>query len=189
MTTTYDGKKLDALGRVIAAPVQPGGALKFGCGSAEEARACEEVGVWKRMQTGISPEEESRIETELKKMREVENARDALKDALRADTGQLRQLAARQYATARPIGAPSVRDTLKIRGRNYGDFKTNAELSQRLQMILMSCSKWNSMQPFHREALMLICVKIARIMNGNENYADNYRDIAGYAQLCADILG
>jgi hypothetical protein len=34
----------------------------------------------------------------------------------------------------------------------------------------------------------MICHKIARILNGDPNYADSWVDIAGYAQLVADRL-
>jgi len=39
-----------------------------------------------------------------------------------------------------------------------------------------------------QEALDMICHKIGRILNGDPDYADNWHDIAGYAQLVADRL-
>jgi len=39
-----------------------------------------------------------------------------------------------------------------------------------------------------REALDMICHKIARIVNGNPDYADSWTDIAGYATLVAERL-
>lgn len=38
------------------------------------------------------------------------------------------------------------------------------------------------------EALEMIAHKIARICNGDPNYADNWVDIAGYATLVANRL-
>jgi hypothetical protein len=38
------------------------------------------------------------------------------------------------------------------------------------------------------EALEMICVKMARIMNGDPLYRDNWVDIAGYAKLVSDRL-
>jgi hypothetical protein len=38
------------------------------------------------------------------------------------------------------------------------------------------------------EALDMIAHKIARILNGDPNYADNWIDIAGYATLVANRL-
>jgi len=39
-----------------------------------------------------------------------------------------------------------------------------------------------------REALEMIAHKIARIINGDPNYADSWVDIAGYAKLVSDRL-
>ena len=38
------------------------------------------------------------------------------------------------------------------------------------------------------EAIDMIFSKLARILNGDPNYADNWIDIAGYATLVADRL-
>ena len=38
------------------------------------------------------------------------------------------------------------------------------------------------------EALVHICTKMSRVVNGNNNHVDNWRDIAGYATLVADRL-
>ncbi len=38
------------------------------------------------------------------------------------------------------------------------------------------------------EALEMICHKIARIINGDSDYADSWVDIAGYATLVANRL-
>lgn len=42
--------------------------------------------------------------------------------------------------------------------------------------------------PIIYEGLVYIFQKLARIASGDPNYIDNYRDIAGYAQLIADYL-
>ena len=44
------------------------------------------------------------------------------------------------------------------------------------------------MESDQEDALMMISVKISRILNGDPNYSDNWRDIAGYATLVADRL-
>jgi len=44
------------------------------------------------------------------------------------------------------------------------------------------------LMPDQEEALSLICTKIARIVNGDPNHIDSWRDVAGYAQLVADRL-
>lgn len=82
----------------------------------------------------------------------------------------------------------SIKDTLKQRGNKYGEFKTHAELSQNLQAILFSVKPRKEMPSYINEALTLICHKLARIINGDHMYEDNFRDIAGYSQLVLDIL-
>ena len=44
------------------------------------------------------------------------------------------------------------------------------------------------LMPDQEEALTMICNKISRIVNGNPNHLDSWKDIAGYAQLVADRL-
>lgn len=44
------------------------------------------------------------------------------------------------------------------------------------------------LDPDQREALEMIAHKIARILNGDPNYADSWHDVAGYATLVADRL-
>ena len=42
---------------------------------------------------------------------------------------------------------------------------------------------WDALTARQAEALEMIAHKIARILNGNPNYADHWADIAGYATL------
>jgi hypothetical protein len=79
---------------------------------------------------------------------------------------------------------------LNERGKRYGKFKNHAEISQRLKYVVadaLSVRK-DVVADDQREALDMICHKIARIVNGDPNYADSWIDIAGYAQLIADRL-
>lgn len=75
-----------------------------------------------------------------------------------------------------------IQETINERGKNYGDFRNVAEASQMLKAILFS---GNTYLEFHqKEAIEMICVKLARISRGNDpSYEDNWRDIAGYAML------
>ena len=80
--------------------------------------------------------------------------------------------------------------TLTERGRRYGTFKDHAEIAQRLKGVLrkFEAERGCDLDPDQREALEMIAHKIARILNGDPNYADSWHDIAGYAQLVADRL-
>jgi predicted transcriptional regulator len=79
-----------------------------------------------------------------------------------------------------------IKKTLDERGKRYGDFKTHAEITQRLKKILWGHD--GKLDPMHREALEMIFHKIGRILNGDPNHADSWHDIAGYAQLVVDRI-
>ena len=79
-----------------------------------------------------------------------------------------------------------VHEILDERGKRYGKFKDHAEISQRLKYVVRD--RRDVLSDDQREALEMICHKVARILNGDPNYADSWIDIAGYAQLVADRL-
>jgi len=83
-----------------------------------------------------------------------------------------------------------INTTLNERGKRYGTFKDHAEISQRLKGVLrkFEAERGCDLDPDQREALEMMAHKIARILNGDPNYADSWHDIAGYAQLVADRL-
>jgi hypothetical protein len=81
-------------------------------------------------------------------------------------------------------------EILEQRGKRYGKFKDHASISQRLKYVVNDAVS-NHKTEFaddQMEALDMICHKMARIVNGDPNYADSWVDIAGYAQLVADRL-
>ena len=83
-----------------------------------------------------------------------------------------------------------ISEILDERGKRYGKFAGHAEISQQLKRILFTYQSVRQCSLDHDqiEALDMICHKIARILNGDPNYADSWVDIAGYAQLVADRL-
>ena len=86
---------------------------------------------------------------------------------------------------------PADIDTVLIeRGKRYGTFAGHAEVAQRLKLVLAEAlSQRNKILTVdQQEALDMICHKIARIINGDPDYADSWVDIAGYAKLVADRL-
>ncbi len=83
---------------------------------------------------------------------------------------------------------PDINDTLRERGSRYGEFADHARISQELLSGMSSTPGWKRLVPDQREALTLIAHKIARILNGDPNYDDSWRDIAGYATLITNRL-
>ena len=80
----------------------------------------------------------------------------------------------------------SVESTLDERGARYGDFSDHAVISQRLQEDMRATPGWSQLDPVKCQALTVIADKIARILNGDPEYADNWHDIQGYAKLAED---
>lgn len=84
----------------------------------------------------------------------------------------------------------NVNEMLAGREARYGSFEGHAQISQQLKGIIHSheANRGCDLDPDQREALDMIAHKIARILNGDPNYADNWIDIAGYATLVANRL-
>lgn len=80
-----------------------------------------------------------------------------------------------------------INETLTERGVRYGKFKNHAAISQQLKTVIRE-NTTRLMDADQLEALEMIAHKIARVLNGDPNYADSWVDIAGYAKLVADRL-
>lgn len=81
-------------------------------------------------------------------------------------------------------------ETLNERGERYGNFMDHARISQSFKGFVRNSHKeaWDRLSYDQKESLEMIFHKIARIINGDPNYADSWVDIAGYAKLVADRL-
>lgn len=89
----------------------------------------------------------------------------------------------------------STANILVNRGKRYGSFEGHAAISQALQKVVADGftnredgKTIEDMTPSQREALFMVLHKVARIVNGDFNYDDSWRDIAGYATLVVDLL-
>lgn len=74
------------------------------------------------------------------------------------------------------------------RGNRYGKFADGAKIMQSLKSVMHNTDGWSRLTDSQREALDMIQHKIGRILNGDPNYDDNWKDIAGYSKLIADEL-
>ncbi len=79
---------------------------------------------------------------------------------------------------------------LAERGARYGTFADNAATSQALKRLMAEhLAKHNKeLADDQWEAMENIAQKLARIINGDPDYHDNWADIAGYAKLVSDRL-
>jgi hypothetical protein len=73
---------------------------------------------------------------------------------------------------------------LRERRQTHGDFNETATLAQELKW-LCRCDR---LSPTQAEALDNICVKLARIVCGDPNHIDSWRDIGGYVWLIVKEL-
>lgn len=93
--------------------------------------------------------------------------------------------------TNRPAkDVPKVEAILAERGKRYGTFLEHAKIAQQLKCGIELALDERSKILAHdqKQALDVICDKIARIINGDPNYVDNWDDIAGYATLVSKRL-
>ena len=82
----------------------------------------------------------------------------------------------------------NINDMLKGREGRYGSFEGHAKIAQGLKAVMQERSGWDALAPDQKEALEMIQHKIARILNGDPNYLDNWVDICGYSQLVVNRL-
>ena len=83
----------------------------------------------------------------------------------------------------------AVEQTLEERGTRYGCFLDHATICQSLKEVMQGVAGWERLQADQKQALEVIADKIARILNGDPDYIDNWHDIQGYAKLVEDRLG
>lgn len=81
----------------------------------------------------------------------------------------------------------NIQDVLNTRGNRYGEFCDHARISQSLQNIMFT-ELSSEATPYMREAISMICHKLARIANGDPFYDDSWIDISGYATLVVNEL-
>lgn len=82
-----------------------------------------------------------------------------------------------------PYCSGSVADILKERQETHGSFADNAHIAQNLKTVIHNAAGYGHLSLMQKESLDLICTKIGRILSGNPDEPDHWRDIQGYAKL------
>lgn len=82
----------------------------------------------------------------------------------------------------------NVNEMLAGREARYGSFEGHAKIAQGLKAVMQERSGWDGLADDQKEALEMIQHKIARILNGDPNYLDNWVDLVWYAQLVVNRL-
>ena len=81
-----------------------------------------------------------------------------------------------------------VNETLAERGSKYGIFAQHARVTQDLKKIVWGGASYHLMASDQKESREMIVHKIGRILCGDPDYDDSWRDIAGYAMLVCNRL-
>mgnify|MGYP006282162271 CR=1 FL=1 len=81
-----------------------------------------------------------------------------------------------------------IQDTLKKREETHGDYVEVSRIIRDLVDIMEYSKNWNDLYPFQKDALYLIAVKIARMLEGDYTATEHPHDIAGYATLMEVLL-
>lgn len=127
---------------------------------------------------GISPSKLSKIETDI-----IPIHIDLLIDICYVFDEQLSSILDDVNESQVKVPLEGIEKTLQERGSTYGEFPNVAYTSQTLRSCMTEFDGWDRLNDTQREALTVIAQKIARILNGNPDYVDNWHDIAGYATL------
>jgi hypothetical protein len=93
------------------------------------------------------------------------------------------RMEAYKVASEKQLATDPSRGVLNERGTTHGDFRANGAIMQKLKEAMHEEYGWTRLLPYQREALEMIQHKIGRILCGDPNYYDHWRDIAGYAKL------
>jgi hypothetical protein len=83
-----------------------------------------------------------------------------------------------------------VQNTFNERKHTQGNFSKQADTAQELKTALHRGleERGVSVSADQLEAMHMICSKMSRIIHGNPNEPDHWRDIAGYATLIENTL-
>lgn len=83
----------------------------------------------------------------------------------------------------------TTREILDEREKTHGSYANHASMTQKIMRLWQTPGfNWHKLNDMQSEALHMIAHKVARILCGDPNHEDHWRDISGYAQLVADGL-
>lgn len=78
--------------------------------------------------------------------------------------------------------------TLAARKSTHGEFRDVAEVAQRFKETARTGKNWSTLSDDKRESLDNMLHKFARILAGDPDHEDHWRDVGGYAKLSQDRL-
>jgi hypothetical protein len=82
----------------------------------------------------------------------------------------------------------NIDDILEQRQNSYGNFADRAEITQNIKTAMRNGQNYQYLSAEKKESLEMIAAKIGRILNGDSDHYDSWKDIEGYARLVSDEL-
>jgi len=79
-------------------------------------------------------------------------------------------------------------DIINARATTHGDYKLTAAWSQSIKDMFRGSPNWHHMNDGQKEALEMIAVKLARLLNGDPQFPDHWDDLAGYGMLGSNSI-
>lgn len=87
----------------------------------------------------------------------------------------------------------NIDEILEERGARYGSdretgYRELALIAQNIKSAMRHSPNWNKLPADMRESLEMLASKLARILNGDFNYADSWMDSIGYLKLVLERM-
>ena len=67
--------------------------------------------------------------------------------------------------------------------KTHGDFNAHARITQQLKDVMVDSPNWQKLSCVQKESLEMVAHKFGRILAGDCNYIESWRDSQGYLQL------
>lgn len=74
------------------------------------------------------------------------------------------------------------------RKNNYGSFKVNAAISQKLKVAIQVTPKYKDLSTTQKEGLDMVCSKLSRLLTGDCNHRDSWIDMIGFLNLIVEEM-
>lgn len=81
-----------------------------------------------------------------------------------------------------------ISNLLGERQKSHGSYSEVSSICQAIKRTMRMSSGWDHLTNEQAEALEMIAMKVARILSGNNSFADHWEDIEGYARLVSNEL-
>lgn len=92
-----------------------------------------------------------------------------------------------QYAEIEEVRQQTIESTLSQRQSQYGCYEDVAHVTQQI-LSALRIGNYDKLPAPMKESLHMIASKMARIVNGDPEYLDNWHDIGGYSKLIEKLI-